>query len=287
MALVRRFLAVAALLVSAPLLARASVGPLEQTGIFALLGGTPKIVSKFWAEHGSGLSATLKIRQFTMDGKTPILRYTIDMQKLMHLVVIRDDFATFDHLHPAFDAQTGIFSAPFTKNANHRFFVYADSMPKGIGQQVFRFTIESDGPLAPAKPSLTASPVTSKAGPYAVTLAKTTLAANVPLKLDVTVRRGGAPAQDLVPYLGAAAHCVLIDTATLAYVHVHPHERGHAMAMSSGTDMPMGGIAADARVGANQQLELPALPAGTYKAWYQFKGVGERTYAAAFTLVAR
>lgn len=285
MPLVRRGLAVAALLFSAPLLARASVGPLEQTGVFALLGGTPKIVSKFWAEHGSGLSATLKVRQFKMDGKTPVLSYTIDMQKVMHLIVIRDDFGTFDHLHPAFDSKTGTFSAPFTKRANHRYFAYADSMPTGVGQQVFRFTIENDGPLSPVKPSLTASPSTSNAGPYAVTLSKTTVAANAPLQLDVTVRRGSAPAQDLTPYLGAAAHWVLIDTATLSYVHVHPAVHGEAMSMgASDMDMPMGGMAAGSKVGAHQQLELPALPAGTYRAWYQFKGAGAQTYTAPFTL---
>ena len=92
----------------------ASVGPIEQNGVFALIGGAPKIVSKFWAEQTGGLSALLKVRQFEPDGTTPILKYETEMQHLMHMVVVRDDFATFAHLHPAFEPATGTFSQPFT-----------------------------------------------------------------------------------------------------------------------------------------------------------------------------
>ena len=56
-------------------LAHASVGPPEQTGKFALLGGTPKIVSKFWATMGSGLTSELNVAQYPIGSTTPILNY--------------------------------------------------------------------------------------------------------------------------------------------------------------------------------------------------------------------
>ncbi|MBV8148827.1 MAG: hypothetical protein JO092_07030, partial [Candidatus Eremiobacteraeota bacterium] len=93
----------------------ASAGRTEQTGTFALLGGTPKIVSTLWVQHTQGLTATLKIRQFQTDGKTRILNYDVDMQHLMHLVIVRDDFVTFTHYHPIFDTTTGTFQQQFTK----------------------------------------------------------------------------------------------------------------------------------------------------------------------------
>jgi len=261
--------------------ASASVGSTEQSGAFALLGGTPKIVSKFWAEHGNGLTATLKIRQFRLDGTTPILDYDVDMQRLMHVVIVRDDFATFDHLHPSFDATTGTFSQAFTKAPNHRYYVYADSTPHGIGQQVFRFVIESDGPIADSIPSLSASATTAVAGAYTVTVGRTTLPANSPLSLNVTIRKNAQPARDLKPYLGAAAHVVFISTSALAYVHVHPAVLGAApMTMSNG--MAMSGEA-----GPFLQAELPPLSAGAYKAWIQFMGANDALYTAGFTLVAR
>jgi hypothetical protein len=256
--------------------ARASVGPEEQAGIFALLGGTPEIVSQLWTEHAAGLTAILQIRQFQLDGTTPVLNYDVDMEKLMHLVIVRDDFTTFAHLHPAFNRMTGIFQQRFTKEPNHRYYVYADTMPHDIGQQVFRFTMDSDGPLATSQPALNVSAPSVLAGPYRVTLARTTLVADQEQTLDLTVLQSGRPASGLSPYLGAAAHAVFIDTSTLAYVHLHPTVRGVAMTMN------MRGPA-----GPFMQMELPALPAGTYKLWIQFRGANSRIYTAPFTVLAQ
>jgi hypothetical protein len=266
--------------VSLTALARASAGPAEQTGVFALLGGTPKIVSKFWAEHGTGPSATLKFRQFQLDGTTPILDYDVDMEKLAHVVVIRDDFATFAHLHPAFDTTTGTFSQSFTKEPNHRYYVYADTVPHAIGQQVFRFTMESDGPVATASLPHGASPTSVAAGPYTVTLSATQLAAGTPQRLDLTVLRDGHLASGLGTYLGAAAHAIFINVKTLAYVHVHPHVRG----AGDETEMNMG---ASAAAGPRLRMALPALPAGTYALWVQFRGSNDRLYTAPFTISTR
>ena len=103
---------------------------------------------------GNDLSATLKVQQFAMGSTAPILDYDVEMQRTMHMVVVRDDFATFKHLHPAFNTGTGTFSQAFTKEPNHRYYVYADTTPHGLSQQVFRFTMESDGSVAAANVSL-------------------------------------------------------------------------------------------------------------------------------------
>jgi hypothetical protein len=264
-------------------LARASVGPPEQTGVFALLGGTPKIVSTFWAEHGAGLSATLKVRQFRADGKPPILNYDVDMQKIIHLIVVRDDFATFAHLHPAFDVTNGTFSQPFTKGPNHRYYVYADTTPHGIGQQVFRFTMESDGPTEATKAPLGPSAPSASTGPYTVTLEKTTFAANQQQSVDLTIDKGGAPAQDLGSYLGAPAHCIFINTSTLEYVHVHPAVRNGSPPDNAreGT-MPMN----MSDTGPLLRLQVPPLPAGIYKLWVEFRGGSYKVYTVPFTIAA-
>lgn len=257
--------------------------PEEQTGTFALLGGTAQIVSKLWSDPATGRSSTLMVRQFRND--EPILDYQIDMERLMHLVVIRDDFATFAHLHPAFDPKTGTFSQLFTKEPNHRYYVYADTMPNGIGQQVFRFMLSANGaaaspPFAGTKPNASAT-----AGPYTVTLGATTIAANRPQKLTIVILKGNEPAADLQTYLGAAAHAVFIDTTTLTYVHLHPTVRGApAMTMSSNAAMDMNPAAS---AGASMEMALPALPADPYKLWIQFRGGRGAVYTAPFTLLVR
>lgn len=256
----------------------------EATGTFALLGGSPRILSKLWSDRTSARNVTLEVRQFQPSGR-PILNYQIDMQRLMHLVVIRDDFATFAHLHPDFDATTGTFRQLFEEEPNHRYYVYADTTPSGVGQQVFRFTLGASG-VAESSPAIDTTPVaTAAAAPYTVTLSAAKLAARRPQMLTISVLEGGKPAGDLGTYLGAAAHAVLIDTQTLAYVHLHPTVRGApSMAMASGSGMDMSGAAA---AGPLMELSLPALPAAPYKLWLQFRGAGEGIYTAPFTLLVR
>jgi hypothetical protein len=271
-----------ALAVAAALgVAKASAGPPAQNGVFALFGGTPKIISKFWAEPGAASSTTLKIQQFQLDGRMPIVRYDVEMQKLIHLILVRDDFATFAHVHPAFNGATGTFSETFTGSPNHGYYAYVDTTPRGIGQQVFRFTIESAGPRATPQPELSASLPTVTVGPYRVTLDRTHLAANQEQTLALTVFQGRRLAADLRTYLGAAAHAVFINTTTLVYVHVHPMVLG---TQDTNMSASMGSMS---RAGPRMQMALPPLPAGTYKLWVQFRGREGEVFIAPFTVVTR
>jgi hypothetical protein len=152
------------------------------------------------------------------------------------------------------------------------------TLPHGVGQQVFRFVIESDGPPANSAASTAASTPTAAAGPYAVTLARTTLAANRPENLKMTIFEGGRPAHGLGTYLGAPAHAVFLNTSTLAYVHLHPTVIG-AQSTMTGMAMGMGRPA-----GPLMQMRLPSLPAGTYKLWIQFRGANDKVYTAPFTI---
>ena len=251
-----------------------------QNGAFALLGGAPKIASLARSTFSEG-NGTLVIRQFGSERKI-LLDYDMDMEKLMHLIVVRDDFAEFMHLHPAFDAMTGAFTQAIKKNPYHRYYVYADTTPRGIGQQVFRFTLANDEPLTASSFPTAPSSASVAVAPYTASLGATTLRANQAQSLAFNVSRNGAPASDLRPYLGAAAHAVFINVATLQYVHLHPTVKGAAaMQMSAGMAM------AHAAAGPAMQLNLPALPAGTYKLWLQFRGGDDRVYTAPFTLLLR
>jgi Cu+-exporting ATPase len=260
---------------------RASAGPPKQTGTFALLNATQKIDSTFWAVQGAGpLTATLHVRQFRHGSSNPILNYDVEMQSTIHVVAIRDDFATFNHLHPAFNTTTGTFTQSFTKQPNHRYYVYADTTPHGIGHQVFRFTMESDGPVSATAPALEISEPTATAGPYSVVLDKTSFPADQAFSIDLTVDKGTKLATDLGTYLGAPAHCVFINTATLEYVHVHPSVRNTTSSNGS-NQMNMTGA------GPRMRLSVPALPAGTYKLWIQFRGGAYKLYTVPFTIAVR
>lgn len=255
------------------------------SGTFALLGGTQHTVARATLSHPRTNAVTIDVVQSLRAGGPAIRSYNMDMTKTMHLVAISDDFRQFAHEHPAFDPKTGHFRVTLTVDPAHAYNVYADSEPKGVGQQVFRIAIPADAhpaatmqPLPPSTPS----PTSVSAGPYAVKLAKTTLAAQTAQTISLDITKSGSPATDVQPYLGAAGHAVFINTATLEYVHVHPMVRGARDTMNMGSmdmDHSQGGPVA----GPHLMMHVPALPVGTYKLWFQFRGAGA-LYVAPFTL---
>lgn len=264
------------------LAAAAVAAPL--TGTFALLGGTQHIVARAVVSHLRSNEVTLDIVQSWHAGGPAIVSYDADMTKLMHVIAIRDDFRQFMHLHPSFDRKTGTFHAIVNVDPTHAYNVYADSEPKGAGQQVFRFTVPADAQPSPTTqpvPPSTPSPSTMNAGPYTVKLARTTLSAGSAESIPLDITKAGRAASDLRPYLGAAGHAVFINTATLEYVHVHPLVRGAKMGAMINMDMDMAPVA-----GPHLVMYVPALPVGTYKLWFQFRGAGA-LYVAPFTLAVR
>lgn len=257
---------IAALAMSAPV-----------TGSFALLGGTPKVTAQMTVRESAGKTA-LDVYQLESVSKTPVVKYDSEMTKLMHMIVVSDDFSTFMHVHPAFNAKTGHFTIALPLDPTREYIVYADTDPAGDGQQVFRFllpaqrsapvTVPAGQPTNKPIAATTPSPETMPAGPYTVRM-RTTFPADAMQMLPLTIQRNGKPATDLQPYLGAAAHAVFINTSDLSYVHVHPMVRGKM------------GVA-----GPKMTVHVPALPVGTYRLWLQFAG-GSKLYTVPFTIAVR
>ena len=129
------------------------------------------------------------------------------------------------------------------------------------------------------------------AGPYVVTLERDTFPANSQEILYLQVTRGGAPAQDLVPFLNGSAQAVFINTQTLQYVYLHPILRGSKINVETTYTLEEEArrIASNSHVGPNMQMVVPPLPAGTYRFWLRFAGgVSMDNYSAGpFTIIAQ
>jgi len=258
-------------------------------GVFAAPNGTPKAFATLTVERASPLDAKLDLSE-TSHGTT-IRDYDLDMTKRLHMIVISRDFGWFEHVHPQLDSR-GHFTIELHVPRAGGYYVFADAEPHGLGQQVFRFPLRFGGPPLSVKPALAATGKTVWAGPYRVALDTLALRAGAPNALDLRITEAGAPASDLHPYLGGAAHAVFVNAETLDYVHVHPAVAGMPMDAMGGMDMgsmgsePMTVLPDGAKVPAAMTLHLAPIPAGTYKLWLQFRG-RDGLEVASFVLNAR
>ena len=265
-------------------------GPGKQVGTFALIEGKQDTVAAFWHQPPATVTDVFKVQQFHPDQSRPVMEYGLSQGATMHFFIIRDDFGTFKDYNADYNTTTGTFSHAFTREPDHGYYLYTDSHPLHMHRQVYRFNVAAAGTPANSSPSMAASGTNSAAGPYTVIFSKTTLVANQPYLMLVTIDREGQGASDLSPYFGGAAHMVMINASNLQYVFTHPTLRGQKLDKSESytIEQEVARLATNSQVGPNQQVEIPALPAGTYKVWYEFTGgVTQSKYVAPFTVVVQ
>lgn len=251
----RTFLVILALCVIGGLPVQAAA----QSGAFALTEGRPQVDSRLMVRRGGDGSTRLDFWQADRRTGWVVTRYDVEQTKLMHLVLVRDDFKAFMHVHPALKA--GHFSIALPLAAAHGYYAYADTTPTGRSKQVFRFTIGQPG----AKPATFSAQNVSSVGNYETRLSTAQIEPGTQTVIEATITRSGKVVSGLRPYLGAAAHAVLVDVQSLDYVHVHP------MAASSATSMDAMEMSAPATFDGRLKLMLPPLHAGTYRLWLQFQ----------------
>lgn len=211
-------------------------------------------------------SAALRFRILGPDHE-PVTRFETAHGKLLHLIVVRRDLATYEHLHPVMAAD-GTWSVTADLAAAGTYRVFADFRPATeaegltLGQDLF-----VAGPYEPE--TLPPAATTSTVSPYAVNL-DGHLVAGKTSRLTLTVTKDGEPVTDLEPYLEAYGHLVALRDGDLAYLHVHPE-----------------GVPGDGRTDPGPEItfsaEVPS--AGTYRLFLDFKHAGE-VRTAAFTAVA-
>lgn len=210
--------------------------------------------------------ATLRLRILGADHE-PVIRFETAHGKKLHLIVVRRDLATYEHLHPVMAADgTWSVTADLATAGTYR--VFADFRPATaaegltLGQDLFVAGPHEPQPLPPAA-------ATSTVSPYQVDL-DGHLVAGKTSSLTLSVTKDGEPVTDLEPYLGAYGHLVALRDGDLAYLHVHPE-----------------GAPGDGRTDPGPEItfsaEVPS--AGTYRLFLDFKHAGE-VRTAAFTAEA-
>jgi hypothetical protein len=189
----------------------------------------------------------------------PVTEFERDQTKLMHLIVVRDDFTGYQHLHPVLNSK-GEFKLPVTLAQPGTYRAIADFTTGGkrypLGVDV---TVPGQVKPVPLPPSSRRATVDG----YTVTLADGMPAAGSEERLTFTVEREGEPVTRLQTYLGAYGHLVALRKPDLAYSHIHP-------------------VAHDAEAGSiTFDAEFPS--AGPFRLFLQFRAEGA-VHTAAFTV---
>ena len=204
-------------------------------------------------------------------------------EKQIHLILVSDDLADFNHLHPEPQAD-GSYRVSFTFPHGGIYRLYADFTPSATNQIVERFSVTASGTPTPRVALVEDKSLTKTVDGLRVTMQLSeSLRAGQELQLNFIVadEATGKPVTDLQPYLGALAHFVIITQDTSKYLHVHPMEAG-AMpgmdheAMTGKMDQEMKiGQADKAAANFTVSAHTTFPDAGLYKLWAQFQRNGQ------------
>ena len=176
----------------------------------------------------------------------------------VHLIVVRRDFAGYQHLHPTLGAD-GTWTVPLALSAPGAYRAFADFEVDGT-KTVLGHDLVVPGSVTPARLAAPARVVSTDG--FTVRLSHDPLHANEATKLHFGISRAGVPVQAFDSYVGHRGHLVALRDGDLSYSHVHPEP--------------------DARVG---EIVFHTAPpsAGRYRLFLQFKVDGV-VHTAPFTV---
>jgi hypothetical protein len=187
-----------------------------------------------------------------VDDRGRVIRdeYEIESERELHLVVVRRDTATYEHVHPR-KGDDGTWSVELELREPGVYRAFADFQIDGEKRALATdlFVPGDFQPKALPEPE----PVGEVDGYSAEVAASQPLQAGQARTLTFSISRAGRPFTDLEPYLGARGHLVALREGDLGYLHVHPDEG----------------------VGGNEVAFEATFPtAGRYRLFFQFKTGG-------------
>jgi hypothetical protein len=209
----------------------------------------------------AGAMTTWRFRVIGCDG-SPVRHFDRENTKLLHLIVVRTDLASYQHLHPTLESD-GTFAVQLHIARPGTYRAITDFVTDGR-KYVLGTNLTAPGPMTNIP--LPQPALESHANGYAVELQRPAqLIAGQEAQLTFRITSHGQTVNDLQPYLGSYGHLVALHAPELSYSHVHPN----------GVDRASGAITFG--------IELPER--GTYRLFLQFR-TDDHVHTVAFTQTA-
>ena len=189
----------------------------------------------------------------------PVNKFDIFQEKIMHLIVVRDDLQFFDHIHPEYK-ENGRFevTANFPESGNYTLF--SDYKPAGNQENVslINITIPGTVPLPKNLEKFTKTKTISDTKVNLnISAPKIKVGQDINLTFDLKDNKN-QPIKDLQPYLGEKGHLVIIKSSSPLtssdYIHAHAIKN-----------------TPDGKIEFHTKFPKP----GTYKMWMQFNRNGQ------------
>lgn len=222
------------------------------------------------AQISAGQPAVLSFTPKAVEKENEAVALDVQHEKKIHLIVVSDDLAYFEHIHPDYQSDGSYQIKVLDKGQNYsegpgknetrfenggNYFLFADYKPTGGAHQVEKIPVKVNGTSKPPA-TFKADKLSGATGNYSVTLNPTggKLVTGVQIHIAGSVMKNGKEVDPntLENYLGAKAHMVVISLDEKEYLHVHP-------------DVVAG------KFDLNTTFKKP----GIYRGWIQFQAEGK------------
>lgn len=174
----------------------------------------------------NGTSGTL-IRLAIKDGNgKPIEDFSINHEKLLHLIVASRDLSYFNHIHPDYKGK-GIFEIVNEFPAGGEYRMVADFKPSEADAMSKIDWVAVEGPKAASKPLSIDKELRKTVDGQEVALSmdpQPQAEKPLTLKFSILDAKTSQPVTDLQPYLGSIGHVVIFSEDGERYLHVHALE---------------------------------------------------------------
>jgi hypothetical protein len=167
------------------------------------------------------------------NAKVAVMQFDMAHERLIHLLIVREDLGTFAHEHPVL-GEDGTFRLHYTFPSGGEYRLFADVAPRGAGSQVLMAKLKVSGNAGAhyeisrqdtSNTIVKAEDLTVKLQTNGPLPAMKTVPITFELKDTVT---GQAPS-GMEPYLGAAGHLLMVGQDGITFVHAHPNDDGQAV----------------------------------------------------------
>lgn len=214
----------------------------------------------------------------------PLTDLSVEHARLLHLVVVSEDLATFDHLHPL-PVDDGVFRLTHTFPTGGRYRLYVEFTSRALGPLTLTAALEVDGTAPPPGPMVPGRQEVDASGAWVrLVLDPLVPRAGQPTRLRFELSQAGQPVVDLQPFLGVAGHLVALSQDLQRFTHAHPSDAGAGDA--AGDHAAHGPSGAGERFGPTVEFTVTFPQPGLYKLWAQFNRDGEAITAPFVVQVA-